>query len=102
MNISALTWQTIHQGDEPTQSLGIAQETDQIQHGVWECGPGELDLHFAYSETVFILEGRAEVENQITGELIILEPGTMALFQKGSHWVWRIPWRLKKVFTIIV
>ncbi len=89
--------------NEPPQQIGIGAQTDNsdIQIGVWECGPGILSLEFTWSETVFVLEGRAEVENLITRQRFSLTPGMMVLFESGSLWHWHIPWRFKKVFTII-
>ena len=90
-------------GGEPQQSAAISEEIDggRIQQGVWECGPGELDLKFAWNETVYILEGRADIENMSTGEKFVLLPGSLMCFEDGSHWLWRIPWKLRKVFTIV-
>lgn len=89
--------------NEPIQHLGIGAQTNNsdIQIGVWESGPGLLNLDFQWSETVYILEGRAEVENMVTGDRFEINPGMMLLFEAGSRWQWRIPWRLKKVFTIV-
>jgi len=88
---------------EPEQLLGIAAEINSghIQHGVWESGPGELVLHFQWSETVYILDGQAELENLETNERVRLSTGSMMSFERGSSWRWRIPWKLKKVFTIV-
>jgi uncharacterized cupin superfamily protein len=87
----------------PVQNFSLASEIDsgRIQHGVWECGPGELDLKFEFHETVFIIDGFAEIENQVTRERFTLSKGSMMSFERGSHWLWRIPWKLSKVFTII-
>lgn len=89
-------------GEEPPQLLGMASSVhnDRLQHGLWECGPGEFDLKFDWSETVYALEGRAEVENLESGERHTLLPGSFAVFEKGTAWRWRIPWRFRKVFTI--
>lgn len=89
--------------DEPQQAAAVASEIAScgIQHGVWESGPGELELHFQWHETVYVLDGRAEVENLTSGERFALTPGTMVSFESGSRWRWRIPWKLKKVFTIV-
>jgi len=87
----------------PEQTFGIVSEiaNGRVQYGVWECGPGELDLQFEWSETVFIVDGRAEMENVDTGERIHVEPGSMLAFEKGSRWRWSVPWRLKKIYTIL-
>lgn len=88
---------------EPDQLLGIAMEIDSghIQHGAWESGPGELELDFKWNETVYIVDGQAEVENLRTGDTFTLSAGSMMSFEQGSLWRWRIPWKLKKVFTIV-
>lgn len=88
---------------EPEQNSGVAAETNDhsIQTGIWESGPGILNLKFNWSETVYILEGFAEATNLETGATHSLSTGTIALFEKNSLWSWRIPWRIKKVYTII-
>ncbi len=88
---------------EPEQFSGIAAQTcdGAIQTGIWESGPGVLDLHFPWTETVYILEGRAQAVNVRTQQSIELVPGILLLFESGSHWRWHIPWKLKKIFTII-
>ncbi|MBL7545679.1 MAG: DUF861 domain-containing protein [Bdellovibrionaceae bacterium] len=88
---------------EPDQTTAIAAESkDQsIQTGVWESGPGVLTLEFKWSETVYILDGYAQIKNLKTGEFFTLKKDTLALFEKGTTWSWHVPWKLKKVFTII-
>ncbi len=89
--------------NEPEQLFGLAAQLTSkgIQHGVWQSGPGELTLKFEWTETVYIVEGSAEVKNLITEEKFILTVGSMMSFEQGSHWRWRIPWKLKKIFTIV-
>lgn len=72
-----------------------------IKIDVCESGPGEFDLDFSWNETVFIIDGRAEVENLQTGESYELLPGSMMCFEYGSRWRLKIPWKLKKVFTVV-
>jgi uncharacterized cupin superfamily protein len=90
-------------GEVPEQAFALASEiqSGRIQHGVWESGPGILDLKFDWSETVFIVEGYAEVENADTGETFAMSAGSLMSFEQGSHWRWRIPWKLKKIFTVV-
>ena len=105
INIQDLRFKPCHFGgaSEPTQLAGVAAEIDsgRIQHGVWESGPGELDLQFDWNETVFVIEGSAKVENVQTGVRWTLNVGDLMSFEKGSHWRWRIPWKFKKVFTLV-
>ncbi len=90
--------------EEPSQQWALAPSLNdgQIQHGIWECGPGTFELEFEWSETAFILSGRAEVENTQTGETFSLTPGTLVQFARGSVWKWRVPWQIRKVFTSVV
>jgi uncharacterized cupin superfamily protein len=90
--------------NEPEQRVAITSEINagRIQQGVWESGPGELNLRFDWYETVYILDGQAEVLNLETNESFQLNAGSLMSFERGSQWRWRIPWRLKKVFTIVV
>lgn len=105
MNIDELSLSPFCFGgsNEPDQTLAIAAEmsSGNIQHGVWQCGPGELTIRFKWCETVFITEGSAEVENLHTGQTHTLRVGSMMSFEQNSLWRWRIPWKLKKVFTLI-
>ena len=88
---------------EPRQAVALAytSESGHFQHGVWECGPGEMDLDFLWDETVFVIDGRAELENLENGERLTLITGALHSFRRGSRWRWRIPWKFKKVFTIV-
>lgn len=88
---------------QTTQSWALASECDEgrVQHGVWETGPGTLDLRFEWTETAFILEGEAVVRNRVTDETATLIAGSFMSFERGSHWTWQIPQKLKKVFTLI-
>jgi len=89
--------------NEPEQVVALASEIDsgRIQHGVWESGPGEFNLKFNWHETAYILDGRADIENLQTGEKYILCPQSMMSFEQGSYWRWRIPWKVKKIFTVV-
>ncbi len=85
--------------NEPEQLVAIAAEFDsgRIQLGVWESGPGEFNLKFDWHETVYILDGQADVMNLETKESFQLNTGALMSFVQGSNW----PWKLKKVFTIV-
>ena len=86
---------------EQTFSLESEMEDGKIQHGIWRSGPGILDLDFSWSETVYILDGEVEIENLLAGTRKRLTPGSLAHFERGSRWIWRIPVQLTKVFTIV-
>lgn len=105
INISEMSFKafSFNGEKEPSQKIALAftSNNGSIQHGVWDCGPGELELKFSWHETVYVLEGKAVVKNMDTDEVILLLPGVLATFEKGTRWRWNIPWKFKKVFTII-
>lgn len=105
INVADLELKPVPFGEEgePQPSFALAMEIDagRIQHGVWESGPGELEFRFEWHETVYVLDGRAEIENMGTKQKFVLSPGSLMSFERGSHWRWRVPWKIKKVFTVV-
>jgi uncharacterized cupin superfamily protein len=71
---------------------------DRTFSGVWECvGPTRLRWHYDLDETVYILDGAADVEHE--GKLQLLRPGSVAFFPAGSTAVWSVPNHVKKAFA---
>jgi uncharacterized cupin superfamily protein len=70
--------------NEPLQRLGVAftSSSGHIQQGVWESGPGEFDLSFVWDECLFVLEGKAEIENLNSKTKYVLEAGHFFYFEK--------------------
>ncbi|HXH30792.1 MAG TPA: cupin domain-containing protein [Bacteriovoracaceae bacterium] len=89
--------------DEPDQRLSITSTSDcgSIQQGIWESGPGEIELKFSWYESIFVLEGSAHLENLKTNQSFVLNQGDLVDFQVGSHWRWTIPFHFKKIFNIV-
>ncbi len=69
----------------------------RMRSGIWECTAGRFDWHFAFDETVQILEGEVHVESN--GRLIVLTPGSQAYFPFGLSTRWYVPKYVKKAFT---
>jgi uncharacterized cupin superfamily protein len=67
--------------------------------GVWECvGPAKFVWHYVVDETIYIIEGAAEVE--YLGETFELRPGDHARFISGTTANWVVRDRVKKTFAI--
>jgi uncharacterized cupin superfamily protein len=71
---------------------------DHTFSGIWQCdGPTRLRWHYDLDETVYILDGAAEVEHD--GRIQLLRPGSVAFFPAGSTAVWSVPDHVKKAFA---
>lgn len=103
--LAELTYEPCRFGGDtaPEQKWNVISSTNagKVLFGVWESGPGEMTLNFTWSESVHVLEGRAEVENLDSGERYTLVAGALMFFSRNSKWRWTIPWKLKKVFTAV-
>jgi len=63
---------------------------------LWDCSAGVFNWHYDIDETVYVLEGAVIVTDD-DGVEHRLEAGDHALFQAGSHAVWRVESYVKKV-----
>jgi len=67
--------------------------------GLWECiGPTEFEWQYGTDETIYILEGSAEV--QYLGRSFTLRPGDCTHFATGTVARWVVRERIKKSFTL--
>jgi len=81
-------------GTETSRSPGGDSVT-----GLWACdGPSTFEWQFGADETVYLLEGRVEVDYR--GRHFTLTPGDTATFHAGTRAVWHVPQYAKKVFVL--
>ena len=67
--------------------------------GIWSCeGPGTFEWQFASDETVFVLDGRVEID--YLGQHFVLEPGGTALFYAGTRALWHVPHYVRKSYMV--
>jgi len=67
--------------------------------GLWEAiGPAKFEFHYKVDESIFILEGSAEIE--YLGKRIMLEEGNSMHFLHGTVAIWTVPERIKKTWWI--
>jgi uncharacterized cupin superfamily protein len=63
---------------------------------VWDCTAGRFNWHFAWEETVHILEGEVKVTNA-QGDTHVLTAGSVGYFPAGTWWVWEVPSYVRKL-----
>lgn len=67
--------------------------------GLWECtGPGAFEWHYGTDETIYILEGSAQVD--YLGRKFTLSPGDCTHFAAGTVSRWVVTERVKKSYTL--
>lgn len=67
--------------------------------GIWGCvGPAKFNWHYDGHESVYILEGSAEIE--YLGNKFSLRAGDSTHFAAGTSATWTVPERVKKTWRI--
>jgi len=67
--------------------------------GIWECtGPARFVWHYGVDETIYILEGSAEIE--YLGRRFTLGAGDCTHFIAGTAANWSVAERIKKSYTL--
>lgn len=67
--------------------------------GLWRSEPQSFPYPFNADETIHALEGELVVDLE-SGETIILRPGDVASFTKGTKSTWTVTQPFKKLFVI--
>ncbi len=67
--------------------------------GIWECiGPASFEWHYGVDETIYILEGSADIEYM--GKKFTLRAGDSTDFVAGTTAVWTVDDHVRKTFRI--
>ena len=67
--------------------------------GIWGCvGPATFEWYYEGDESVYILEGSAEIE--YLGKKFVLRAGDSTHFTDGTKATWNVPERVKKTWRI--
>jgi uncharacterized protein len=67
--------------------------------GIWECtGPASFEWHYGVDESIYILEGSADIEYM--GRKFTLHEGDSTEFVAGTTAVWTVEDHVKKTFRI--
>lgn len=70
-----------------------------LQVGLWRSGPQSFPYPFGADETIHALEGELVID-LASGEQVVLRPGDIASFTKGTQSTWTITEPFKKLFVI--
>ena len=67
--------------------------------GIWGCvGPATFYWHYEVDESIYILEGSAEIE--YFGNKFLLRAGDSTHFTQGTRATWNVPEHVKKTYRI--
>lgn len=68
--------------------------------GLWRSEPQSFPYPFTADETIHALEGELVIDVVDTGEKVVLQPGDVASFTKGTRSTWTVTSPFKKLFVI--
>lgn len=68
--------------------------------GLWRSEPQSFPYPFTADETIHALEGELVIDMVETGEKVVLKPGDVASFTKGTRSTWTVTSPFKKLFVI--
>jgi uncharacterized cupin superfamily protein len=89
----------ISDGKPAFRASSFAQSPTGTVSGIWECeGPAKFRWEYTVDETLYVLEGGAELEYQ--GVTYVLRPGTAAFFPAGVSVNWTVTSRIRKAFSL--
>ncbi|MBV1706058.1 MAG: DUF861 domain-containing protein [Hyphomicrobiales bacterium] len=63
---------------------------------VWDCAPGSFNWYYDFDETVHFISGSVTIRDA-AGETKTLGAGDMVVFPAGSHAVWTVHSRVRKI-----
>jgi hypothetical protein len=95
-------------GVVPTMLEGESHQSGVLLHkgpngesecGVWICTPGYWECKVTHDEFCHFLEGRCTYTHE-SGEVIEVEPGTVAFFPAGWNGVCRVHRTVRKVYMV--
>lgn len=76
----------------------IDSSTGTTRTGIWKCTVGKFECIEQGDELMTILNGRVEVTDKVTGQIVILTPGQSMFSYHGKHVIWNIIEDVTKVF----
>lgn len=68
--------------------------------GLWRSDPRSFPYPFNADETIHVLEGELVIDLVESGEKVVLQPGDVASFTKGTKSTWTVTSPFKKLFVI--
>lgn len=68
--------------------------------GVWQCEPSKFIASYAGTESAHVLNGRATLTNEATGESISLKAGDHFFVEFAQDITWEVHETVRKVYAI--
>jgi uncharacterized protein len=87
-------------GDPQVSTLAVASTTG-AQIGIWECTPGTWQVvDKPDSETFFVIEGKATIADDASGQVAVVTAGDFVTIPKGWSGRWTVMETIRKAYTI--
>lgn len=94
---SPINPQWIISGTPEARCAVLATSADGLATSiVWECTPGSFNWHYDFDETVHFIEGSVTICDS-DGQTQRLGAGDIVVFPAGSHAIWTVHSRIRKV-----
>ncbi|MBV1702988.1 MAG: DUF861 domain-containing protein [Hyphomicrobiales bacterium] len=94
---SPINPQWIISGTPEARSVVLATSADGLATTViWECDPGSFNWYYDFDETVHFIEGSVTIRDAV-GQTKTLGAGDIVVFPAGSHAIWTVHSRVRKV-----
>jgi len=84
------------------KKLPTEEELDKLgvkSWGIWEKEKSIFDYSYDDTETCYILDGDAEVTDNISGEKLDFKKGDLVQFPKGLDCVWNVKKPVRKYYN---
>ena len=94
--------ETLCAGEPRERGRGFyADQTGQLDAGVWECEPNKHDIAAApYDEFVYLLEGRIDVIDD-EGGVESFGPGDSFVMPRGCKCTWDVKAPVRKLYVVL-
>ncbi len=93
---------TVQSGDPQERGRSLyADQTGQLDAGVWECEPNRHVIEAApYDEFVYLLEGRIDVSDA-NGNVETFKAGDSFMMPRGCKCTWDVKEPVRKLYVVL-
>jgi hypothetical protein len=95
--------ETLQSGDPKERGRSFyADQTGQLDAGVWECEPNRHEIASApYDEFVYLLQGRVDVIDE-QGAAETFKAGDSFLMPRGCRCTWDVKESVRKLYVVLI
>ena len=93
---------TIKSGDPKERGKSLyADQTGQLDAGVWECEPNSHVIEGApYDEFVYLIDGRIDITDD-EGKTETFKAGDSFMMPRGCHCTWDVKEPVRKLYVVL-